>query len=301
MDVFNISMEEFEKLKVLDIGNNVFSTESKMYILSENNGLGNKKMLLKKLNYNFSTVFSNKLYTVNELVDKKNIIEIDELVFPNKLVAVNDNIVGFSIPYIDSIDFQTVLYSNEFTNSQKIKYFKQIGEILEKMKRVRKNTFLNDFYLNDIHENNFILNKATDSINVVDLDSCKINHNLTCAARYLSGFSPMRDIKKYKVSKEKISVGGYYMCDENTDLYCYIVMLLNYLTGTRMTILNFDEFYSYLYYLHSIGVSYELVDKLALIYSERDNENPYECLDQLVNIVDDCRYSVYKTKMLSKK
>lgn len=301
MDVLNISLEEFNNLKPLELDNHVFSSESMMYILSEKNEIYKQRMLLKKLNNNFGTVFSNKLFTVNELIGKKEIIGIDEFVFPDRLIAVDDNVVGFSIPYINNIDFQTLLYSNEFSNGQKIEYFKQIGKILEEMRIVRECTDLKDFYLNDIHENNFILNKDTNSINVIDLDSCKINHNLTFAARYLSGFAPMGSVKKYKFNDEPISVGGYYLIDQNTELYCYIVMLLNYLTGTKMTILNIDEFYSYLYYLHSIGVSHELVDKLALIYTERDNENPYEYLDEFVNIVDECRYGVYKVKMLKKK
>ena len=55
-------------------------------------------------------------------------------------------------------------------------------------------------------------------------------------------------------------------------------MLLNYLSRINVVELSIDEFYDYLEYLHSIGVSYELIDMIALIYTEHDNINIYDGL-----------------------
>lgn len=60
-----------------------------------------------------------------------------------------------------------------------------------------------------------------------------------------------------------------------------------------------DEFYDYLSYLHSLGISYELIDMFALVYTEHENISPYEYLDELSSVVGRSHYNVYK--MLKKK
>jgi len=66
------------------------------------------------------------------------------------------------------------------------------------MRRVRKYTYIKDFYLNDIHENNFVIDRNTDSVGVVDIDSCKINGNYTFGSRYLFPMSMIANNSKYK-------------------------------------------------------------------------------------------------------
>lgn len=294
MQIMNMSEKRFNNLEPLDLPNHIYNTEAKLFILEEKRKWEKKKYILKKLFNDSGTVFSNKLYTINELIDKGSEINVPELVLPEKLVAVYGNIVGFIMPYIDNIDFKTVLNSFEFTNKQKIEYFKEIGEILESMKRVREFTSVNEFYINDLHENNFILNKETGRINVVDLDSCKIGFNSAFAARYLSYRSPVNLISKYRKVPSVMYNEPRILPDYNTDIYCYIVTILNYLSGINVSNLSMDDFYDYLSYLHKLGVSYELIDILALVYTEHDNINPYEYLDELASVVGRSHYNVYK-------
>ena len=299
MQIMNMSEKRFNNLEPLDLPNHVYNTEAKLFLLEEKKKWEKKKYVLKKLFNDSGTVFSNKLYTINELIDKRSEIDVPELVMPEKLVAIYGNIVGFIMPYIDNIDFKTILNSYEFSNEQKIEYFKEIGEILESIKRVREFTSVNEFYLNDLHENNFVLNKETGRINVVDLDSCKIGFNSAFAARYLSYNSPVNLISKYKKVTSAIYNEPRILPDHNTDIYCYIIVILNYLSGRNVSSLSMDEFYDYLSYLHSLGISYELIDMLALVYTEHENINPYEYLDELSSVVGRSHYNVYK--MLKKK
>jgi len=293
MRVMNISEKKFDSLKPLELQNDIFNTESELYIIEDKNKWAKRQSVLKKLYINSGTVFSNKLYTVNELIDNKDKINIDELVMPEYIVTIYGKIVGFTVPYVDNINFKHVLDSMEFTNSQKIDYFKQIGQILHEMANVREYTPVKDFYLNDLHENNLIYNKKTGKINVVDLDSCKIGDNFPFVSKYLSPLSPINGVNKYK--KLNINyIGGFFIPNENTDLFCYIVMILNYLYGGRITSLSIEEYYDYLTYLRSIGVSYELVDKFSLIYTEKNNENIYEYLDELVNVIGRSNQHVYE-------
>ena len=294
MEILNISEKKFNTLKPFELEKNIFNGEAKLFVYEEKNKWDKQQYILKKLYNDFGTVFSNKLYTVNELIDKKRFIDIDELVMPDRIVTIDSKVVGFIMPLIENINFKTMLDSIEFSNEQKIAYFKEIGEILEKMRKVREYTSVHEFYLNDIHENNFILNKETGKINAVDLDSCKIGHNLPFVSKYLSPFSPINEFSKYRKVTSGLSVGGCILPDQNTDIFCYVITILNYLVGRNINNFKMVEFFDYLTYLHTLGVSYELIDKFALIFSNKENENPYEYLDELVNVIGKSHYNVYK-------
>lgn len=279
MQIEKMTRRKFETLKPLDIPDCVYNSEAQMYVIPGKNKWNQKKTVLKRLYVDIGENFSNKLYTINELLDKKDIIGIEELVMPEALAAVELDIVGFTMPYISNINLQEIMNSNEFTIEQKIAYLKEIGSLLEKMRHVREHTSVKDFYLNDIHEHNFVLNKETGKINAVDLDSCKIGNNLTAAARYLTPMSQLPLISKYVQLTR--SVGGVYEVNENTEIYCYIVMIFNLIYGSNIGKMPIQDFYVYLEYLSKIGVSREFLDKISYIYTGKSNENPYEYLDEL--------------------
>lgn len=107
--------------------------------------------LVKRLYINSGPIFSNKLATINSLVDYQDDIDMPELVYPEKLLTVNREIVGFTMPYIPSTNLKEILSDSATPAEVKIKYLKDIGTILEKMEEVRKYADLEDFYLNDLH------------------------------------------------------------------------------------------------------------------------------------------------------
>ncbi len=292
MQVVNFKQREFENLKPLDLPSNIFNTEAEMFIIPEKNKWTRKQTILKKLYVDMGETFSNKLYTIHELLDKKDIIGIDELVMPEALATVNGELVGFTMPYVPNINFQAVLNSKEITTTQKIAYLKEVGELLEKIKAVRKYSEVKDFYLNDIHENNFILNKETGKINAVDLDSCKIGNNLTAAARYLTPISQLPYITKYKTLEH--SVGGVYEVSENTEVYCYVVMIFNFFFGSNIGKISIGDYYVYLDYLAKIGVSKEFLDKVSYIYVGKNNENPWEYLEELAPFYGRAHQNVFE-------
>ncbi len=86
-------------------------------------------------------------------------ISIPELILPEKLAVVDGDVIGHTLPYIEGINFSLLLEDFSITNKEKLEMFRQIGDILEQMKLIREKTPLNDFFLNDLHEGNFILNK----------------------------------------------------------------------------------------------------------------------------------------------
>lgn len=277
MKIKNISEHKMLKLPKYTIPDSILNTESEIFIFDGKEKWDKSKKIFKKLYVTEGELFSNKLYIINEEINKAKDIGMEELILPEQLVSIKGIVSGFTMPYIDNINLKVLLNSGEFSVSDKINYLKEIGIILEKMKNLREYKSVSNFYLNDVHINNFILNKQTSSINVVDMDSARIGNSLTMPSRYLNSHSNINYVNKY--NKVSNSIGGVFEADYNTDLYCYIMIILEFIFGDGIDKLSMEEYYLYMQYLCDIGVSKELVDYLALIYMETDNENPYHLLD----------------------
>ena len=301
MEIEKLTKKRFESLEPYELPNHVLNTEAKMYILPIKNRWQTINKLLKRLYITSGPVFGNKLQTINSLIDYRGIIDIPEIVFPEKLAVVESTIVGYVMELVDSVNLQTALNSFQVTSEQKIKYLRQIGELLEKMKNVRNytpidiytNSSVKDFYLNDMHENNFIIDKQTDSIRVVDLDSCKINGNYTFGSKYLTESSIISSVNKYKTETNPVC-GGYFEPSEDTEIYCYIMVILNSLYGGDVHKLSIPEFYKYLEYLYTIGVDIKLLSQFENILSKHPNENPYHNLESLQNVFGRAHKNVFQ-------
>lgn len=263
---------------------NINHVESDLYV---KNGI-----MYKKMNLSYGQL-DNKLNTVNSLIDNKNVIDIEELVLPSGIVHIdrNSGVLIIKEKFINNINFRYVLNSNLYSFSEKIECFKQIGLILDKMKNVRDNTNIKDFYLCDLYTDNFILNTDTNRINVIDMDSCKINGNNNCSSYYLFENNVIDSVKKYK--KKELSWFTEYEINENTDILCYIIMLISFISGCDINKININEFNNYMDYLVNFGLSNQLVSILARIYSNDDNVNPYLLLDEL-NKYDSKKYVLKK-------
>ena len=298
MNVMTISKYDLKKIKKFSSATGLINTEANLFILKTKNGWTSEYKMLKVFYNNSGSNFSNKLFTINELIDKRKNINMDELVIPEKILVVNDEIRGFSMPYIQSISLETVLNDLKIDNLKKIEYFKEISNILKKMSELRKNIELSDFYLNDIHANNFIVNEETGKINVVDLDSCKINGNKLFPAKYLTPFSPVYSMNsKYKKNND-INFSGYIIPDQNTDLYCYTMMIINFLFKGKANLMNKDKYYLYLDYLRSIGYQYNILDKFSKMYEYVDNELINDELNNLSNqMIYKAHHKIFEAKI----
>lgn len=297
MNIISISNNRFKKLESLKLNREIINTEGNLYIINDKNKWKNNIKVIKKFYNDKGDGFSNKLLTINSLVDQKENIGIDELVMPEKLVVNNGQIIGFTMDYIENDNFQNILYNPKIDNKIIINYLKEIGEIFKKIEKINKYNKVDKFYLNDVHEANFILNKKTNHINVVDVDSAKISNNKPFAAKYMTPFSPIAQLpEKYHICTEQNSL-GYIEPNMNSDLYCYIVMIMNYLYKGNILKLDIPEFYSYLNYLSSINFPYELLDCFSKIYEYDNNINPKDLLDLIPNDMGRAHHKVYEMNM----
>lgn len=296
MKTINISNKTLKKLERYNL-QKINNIEAKFYFFPGKDKW-NKQMNLLKIFYNkFGPTFSNKMYTINELIENSDTIGIDELIMPQRLVIINGEICGCLLPFIENINFKLILDDLNVPIKEKIEMFKQIGKILEKMKKIRENTNVKDFFLNDLHEGNFVLNLETKKINVVDIDSCKINENKPFASKYLTPFSNISTMPFKYAQNHDTNFSGYIVANQNSDYYCYMIMVLNFLYGDNMSNMKTVEFYSYLNYLRSIGLSYKLLDKFSKIYEYGDNENIKDYLDYInSDIVHKEKKQIYELK-----
>lgn len=278
----NYTFKKFEKLK---LESSIFNTEGKLYRFTDKNKWYLSEKVLKVFYNTEGDIFSNKLFTINSLIDNSDLIDIDEIVLPDKLAIVNSKVCGYTMPFIRGINLNLILKDFSISNEFKISLLKQISEILKKMDNLRKNSELKDFFINDLHEGNFIYNTDTRKLNVVDTDSFKINNNKPFAAKYLTPASSIVNIPKKYIQNIELRYPGFIVSNKNSDLYCFNIIILNYLFQNNVSKLSMENFYTYLNYLRTIGLPYRLVDKFAKLYEYLDNENIFEELDYITDSV----------------
>ena len=65
-----------------------------------------------------------------------------------------------------------------------------------------------------------------------------------------------------------------FRVNENTDINCYTIIILNYLYNGKINNIGIEEFYRYINYLNDIGVDKELIQCFNKILMCGDNINP---------------------------
>jgi len=276
MQIINMSKTKLNSLEPLILPKNVTSTECELFKYP----YYGKEKLLKKLHRTDGIIFANKLYTIEALNANKDSMP-SNFVLPESLVSINKKIEAFTMKYIKGINLSVILSNPDITYEEKIHYLKSIGRILEQMQNIRKYTNLNNFYLGDIHEDNFLVERDKQEIYIVDLDSCKIAGNKSFPGRYLTNSSLIKyNNTKYQTLSQTDDLADYKI-DENTDIYCYIIMILNYLYDGRVDRLSLDKFYDFINYLEDIKVNIELIECFNKIVVGGNNINPCNYLDTL--------------------
>lgn len=276
MQIINMSKTKLNSLEPLILPKNVTSTECELFKYP----YYGKEKLLKKLHRTDGIIFANKLYTIGALNANKDSMP-SNFVLPESLVSINKKIEAFTMKYIKGINLSVILNNPDITYEEKIHYLKSIGRILEQMQNIRKYTNLNNFYLGDIHEDNFLVERDKQEVYIVDLDSCKIAGNKSFPGRYLTNSSLIKyNNTKYQTLSQTDDLADYKI-DENTDIYCYIIMILNYLYDGRVDRLSLDKFYDFINYLEDIKVNIELIECFNKIVVGGNNINPCNYLDTL--------------------
>lgn len=288
MIIKNFSKKEFDGMEKLSTGKTI-STEAELYLLLQKENWRKKYKLFKKFYNTSGVIFSNKISTINTLIDFKNDINdyINELTIPESFVSINSKVQGYIMDYINGNNLSKLLYNSKISLKEKIEYLKQVGLVLKKMRTLRNIEDVEDFFLGDLHEDNIIVDEYG-KIHIIDMDSCKIGGNLPSPSLYMSR------LKRKKCFNNKYKFNDY--CteiinpNEDTDNYCFAMMLLNTLYQDNIASLSLEEFYNYLDYLDYIGIDKNLINIFSNLYTNKKN---YNCVD-FIDSIDDKAYRASK-------
>lgn len=288
MIIKNFSKKEFDGMEKLST-NKTVNTEAELYLLLQKENWRKKYKLFKKFYNTSGVIFSNKISTINTLIDFKNDINdyINELTIPESFVSINSKVQGYIMDYINGNNLSKLLYNSKISLKEKIEYLKQVGLVLKKMRTLRNIEDVEDFFLGDLHEDNIIVDEYG-KIHIIDMDSCKIGGNLPSPSLYMSR------LKRKKCFNNKYKFNDY--CteiinpNEDTDNYCFAMMLLNTLYQDNIASLSLEEFYNYLDYLDYIGIDKNLINIFSNLYTNKKN---YNCVD-FIDSIDDKAYRASK-------
>ncbi len=230
-----------------------------------------KKTDFKNKNIAEMNPTTSKLYTIATLADYKEQIGIEEICIPQVLVEIEEYemISYFLIPEIEnSENLGIILKDTKISSEEKINYLYQAGKILDRILGLDLDIKIN---IGDLREYNFIVDQAK-KVHIVDTDSFYLHIGYLPESYYLPSMcSAFREQpKKYR---NKIN--------DNTDIWCYISMIFNTLLDNKIYILEKEDYFNYLKYLKYLGFKEDILLCFKKIFSEEENKNPYQYLDQI--------------------
>jgi len=279
MKIVNISQKKLNSLNKLPLEKDIVNTEAELYhyrYTSLYNGV------LKRLYQKEGNIFGNKLYTM-EMLDFNRHYLPRNFVIPDILISVKGEIAAFGMQAINGDNLSTLLKSENVPKELQLYFLKEIGNLLNKLQNIRTHTPLKDIYIGDLQECNFIANPYSKDLYVIDLDSCKIAGNMASPARYLNKNALLNNADhKYQINKDP-SVAAHVIPNETSDLYCYIIIILNYLYGTNLNNMTLEEFYEYLTYLEDLKIDLKLLEIFESIVTYKEIENPVELINSLTS------------------
>ena len=277
METINLRKRHIENLKLYNLSKDVFNTESKIYILSEDKWNKDDEVI-KYLYVRKQSTLANKLFTVSMLNDNRDLFDEERFIIPTKLVSVDKEISGFVLPFVkNNTNLGIYLKDLKVDPKDKIKYLKELGEILKRVAMTVEEEKI-EFVFNDFHECNFIIDHNNDDkLCAVDLDSGYMKTNYPQASHYLYNNKYIAQIReKYPVNKFGINIP-----DKNSDLFCYNMIILNTIAHGKVSSLNINDYYMYLNYLSNLGFNENLLAAFRSLYSSGDNTNPSDYLDDI--------------------
>ena len=281
MDIINMSSKQITSNITLDS----YNTSGYLKIVN----YFNRKMVLKKIDPIRCDEVISKVLFLNRY---KNLMP-SNFVIPEFLVLLDNKDLYMAIDYINGNNLGDVLKDKNINIRDKKIYLSYIGNTLEEMRHMRENPLLSDFCLGDLHEDNFIVSNK--KLYTIDLDDAKID-SISPIASYLQ----VGSLFSY-LHTDKYIIEDYnpyfvkYKVDYNTDMYCYIMVILNFLYGDNVNNMDIEEFYCYLDYLDRLGIDGSLIKCFNSIYSDFDNINPMNYIDSLTsNQIYRAKKIVYK-------
>lgn len=277
MYVKNMRMSEIRKLKELPLEDGVLNTEALLLLLRKRCFSDHVERVFKYLDAQEDIeIMAKKHFVVVCLNKMERYRELEELIIPDSVVFVDGDLVGFAMPIIPNHkNLGVLVHDDSVLLREKIPYLKQLGDLIDKVQRIDGEKYR--FQFGDLNEYNFIIDQ-NDSLKAIDLDSAYlgVGEPLDMAYYLLKNPYILLFPEKYKTSTNQVIIPT-----DDTDLYCYNMILLNVLAKENISKHDVDIYYHYIDYIRSFDLPDELLESFYNIYLPKHNLNPKEYLKEI--------------------
>ena len=262
MKTIHINSRQLKKYNKLKLSKDIPNTESIIYEMS-------KEKLLKLLFVSDEEDIKEKLSIIKLLSKYKKENNLNELVVP-EMVAKSDGLTGFIMPLITGKNLGVLLKDESKSVTFKLIQLEKIGYFLKKIHSIKE-----EFHFGDLHPYNIIVTKK--DLKFIDLDCSYLGNTKIFPSMYVVESQTVNRMKdKYKKNDE-----GWIIPSTNTDLYCYNMMILEFISKKPIYKLSKIEFKYYINYLKEIGFDKKLLEAFSRIYENEENINPVDLLETL--------------------
>lgn len=298
MDIFtfggqreiHLSQEEFTELENFHPSSKAPNNEGSFKIIKID---GQTKLI--KTHY-----YTRKMDTIktnlNILITYKEAIKqaIPELLLPEDYVYREIKTgVSYTLKILHGTNLYDILHDETVSPKKKIDLLKKVGKTINRFGNIPN--FPYSIHIGDLHEGNIMVTK-NNKIKIIDTLSCYINES-SCepqASKYLELSNEIHNsnlLDKYKQGY------GIVIPNRNTDIFCYIYMILNTLASTETIFLSLKDLYNYLGYLEHHKFNKDFLYSVVKLFNREDNINPYEFISTITRKQFECAHHLtYKRK-----
>lgn len=291
LETINLRMHQIRHLKELRLPKGTFNNEALMLILNKKYRTSDgKRILFKYLDaQDDARLMTSKEKTLAYL-NGSEYKKVKELIIPEYIVKVDSKPAGFAMPLVENHkNLGILLESDKISMKMKKEYLIMLGKLIDEVQRVDEK---HNFSFSDLNEYNFIINQEG-KMNAIDLDSAYIDGidgiNPPELSLYLHKNKNLRGFK----DKYPRTASGIVIPNQNSDLYCYNMIILSLLAEEYVHKIDMNLFYQYLEYLELVGVPKELIETWFNLYSKKKNDNPEKYIAEIPD--DILKYSRFET------
>lgn len=286
--MLSFSLEQFKKLRPLELKREIICSEAQMF---EYCGQDNVDKIIKKFYHEDEGFMGSKIYTCNLLRGFKDLFD-SHFCIPEKLLRVEDKVSGLVLPKIEGENLTSILNNPDISFQEKKELLAKLGELLNRIQIIRRYPSLKDFFVGDLNTSNCMVDKDGNII-LIDMDSCKLMDNETPVSKHLVTNPLIFSIHgKYKSDPKQSHLTEI---NENTDLFCYNMILFEFMFGRFQTIDSLTSFQKYVDIMKTYNVDSHIVKSFERLYSLEGNINPFDYVPSLSEEqVMECRSKVKK-------
>lgn len=279
LDTIELRMYQVRRLKELNIDLDILNTEALMLVLSKKyRAKDGSRLLFKYLDsQDDEPTMKSKSKTIIYL-NQSDYNASPDLVIPEYGVVVDNSLTGFALPLIENhVNMGTIINNENASFKEKKQLLILLGKLLDRVSRIDAP---NKLHFGDLNEYNFILDSSR-NLKAIDLDSSYVealgDDTKINPAYYLHKNPHLKGLpEKYHTTES-----GTVIPNEESDIYCYIMIILKALSGTDIFKKNIETYYRYLDYLRSIGISDELIESFFNVYTGKSNKISFEAIEEI--------------------